>query len=120
MNKLILIAAALMTSPAFAASGPFLSLHNTNFIVLIAFVLFVVILLVAKVPAKLGAMLDGFRLWDLWLVLSCGLGAFVMRGAGCTWNDITDREFDGRVARTRSRPIRLRQGCRISCSIRAP
>lgn len=59
MNKLILIAAALMTSPAFAASGPFLSLHNTNFIVLIAFVLFVVILLVAKVPAKLGSMLDG-------------------------------------------------------------
>lgn len=53
----------------------------------------------------LGAMLDGFRLWDLWLVLSCGLGAFVMRGAGCTWNDITDREIDAQVARTRSRPI---------------
>ena len=28
-----------------------------------------------------------------------------MRGAGCTWNDITDREFDAAVARTRSRPI---------------
>ena len=28
-----------------------------------------------------------------------------MRGAGCTWNDITDRDFDGAVARTRSRPI---------------
>jgi 4-hydroxybenzoate polyprenyltransferase len=28
-----------------------------------------------------------------------------MRGAGCTWNDITDRHIDGRVARTRSRPI---------------
>ena len=28
-----------------------------------------------------------------------------MRGAGCTWNDITDREFDGQVERTRSRPI---------------
>ncbi len=28
-----------------------------------------------------------------------------MRGAGCTWNDITDRDFDSRVARTRSRPI---------------
>ena len=53
----------------------------------------------------LGAVLDGFRLWDLWLVLSCGLGAFVMRGAGCTWNDITDREFDAQVARTKSRPI---------------
>ncbi|MGH6777943.1 MAG: 4-hydroxybenzoate octaprenyltransferase [Bradyrhizobium sp.] len=33
------------------------------------------------------------------------LGAFVMRGAGCTWNDITDRDLDVRVERTRSRPI---------------
>jgi 4-hydroxybenzoate polyprenyltransferase len=33
------------------------------------------------------------------------VGAFVMRGAGCTWNDITDRHLDGRVERTRSRPI---------------
>ena len=53
----------------------------------------------------LAAMADGFRLWDLWIALSCGLGAFLMRGAGCTWNDITDRDFDGQVARTRSRPI---------------
>jgi len=33
------------------------------------------------------------------------IGAFVMRGAGCTWNDITDRKLDGQVERTRSRPI---------------
>ena len=33
------------------------------------------------------------------------LGAVVMRGAGCTWNDITDRDIDGRVARTADRPI---------------
>src|SRR5438270_2422160 len=33
------------------------------------------------------------------------VGAFVMRGAGCTWNDITDRDLDARVERTRSRPI---------------
>ncbi|MGE5158312.1 MAG: 4-hydroxybenzoate octaprenyltransferase [Gemmatimonas sp.] len=33
------------------------------------------------------------------------LGAFAMRGAGCTWNDITDRDLDARVERTRSRPI---------------
>ncbi len=33
------------------------------------------------------------------------IGAFVMRGAGCTWNDITDRNLDGKVERTRSRPI---------------
>jgi len=33
------------------------------------------------------------------------VGAFVMRGAGCTWNDITDRHLDALVERTRSRPI---------------
>src|SRR3984893_6517003 len=33
------------------------------------------------------------------------IGAFVMRGAGCTWNDITDRDLDALVERTRSRPI---------------
>jgi 4-hydroxybenzoate polyprenyltransferase len=33
------------------------------------------------------------------------LGSFAMRGAGCTWNDITDRDLDARVERTRSRPI---------------
>ena len=43
--------------------------------------------------------------WDLWVALACGIGAFLMRGAGCTWNDITDRDFDAAVARTRSRPI---------------
>jgi len=33
------------------------------------------------------------------------IGAIVMRGAGCTFNDIVDRNFDGKVERTRSRPI---------------
>jgi 4-hydroxybenzoate polyprenyltransferase len=33
------------------------------------------------------------------------IGAFVMRGCGCTWNDIVDRRIDAQVARTRSRPI---------------
>src|SRR3569832_1653073 len=33
------------------------------------------------------------------------VGAFAMRGAGCTWNDVTDRDLDARVERTRSRPI---------------
>src|ERR1700744_4050399 len=33
------------------------------------------------------------------------IGSFVMRGAGCTWNDITDRDLDAKVERTRSRPI---------------
>lgn len=39
-----------------------------------------------------------------WAVLFA-IGAFVMRGAGCTWNDISDRDFDAQVERTRSRPI---------------
>jgi len=33
------------------------------------------------------------------------IGALVMRGAGCAWNDITDRDYDGRVERTRGRPV---------------
>lgn len=48
---------------------------------------------------------DSPGLADLWIIAGCGVGAFLMRGAGCTWNDITDRDFDGAVARTRSRPI---------------
>lgn len=46
-----------------------------------------------------------FTLFDLWLIIGCAIGAFLMRGAGCTWNDITDRHIDNRVERTRSRPI---------------
>ena len=48
---------------------------------------------------------SNLRLWDLWLILACGLGALLMRGAGCTWNDITDRNYDALVSRTKSRPI---------------
>jgi 4-hydroxybenzoate polyprenyltransferase len=33
------------------------------------------------------------------------IGALAMRGAGCTYNDIVDRDYDGRVARTALRPI---------------
>jgi 4-hydroxybenzoate polyprenyltransferase len=39
------------------------------------------------------------------VILLFFIGAFVMRGAGCTWNDITDRNLDAKVERTRSRPI---------------
>ena len=53
----------------------------------------------------LAAASTGPRLWDLWIAASCAIGAFLMRGAGCTWNDITDRKIDAEVARTRSRPI---------------
>jgi 4-hydroxybenzoate polyprenyltransferase len=40
-----------------------------------------------------------------WIIALFFVGAFVMRGAGCTWNDITDRDLDALVERTRSRPI---------------
>ena len=53
----------------------------------------------------LAAMDGGFRRWDIWLAVSCAAGAFLMRGAGCTWNDISDRDIDAKVARTRSRPL---------------
>ncbi|MGP0091294.1 MAG: 4-hydroxybenzoate octaprenyltransferase [Xanthobacteraceae bacterium] len=42
---------------------------------------------------------------DPWHVLLFFVGAFAMRGAGCTWNDIVDRDLDEKVERTRSRPI---------------
>ena len=40
-----------------------------------------------------------------WLMLLFAIGAVAMRGAGCTVNDLTDREFDRQVARTRNRPL---------------
>ncbi len=40
--------------------------------------------------------------WYLGLFL---IGAFIMRGAGCTYNDIVDRDYDARVLRTAARPI---------------
>jgi 4-hydroxybenzoate polyprenyltransferase len=44
--------------------------------------------------------------WPDWRLMALfGIGAIVMRGAGCTLNDIIDRDFDSRVARTRTRPI---------------
>jgi 4-hydroxybenzoate polyprenyltransferase len=56
----------------------------------------------------LGAAADERRLlqWqDLSYLLLFGLGSVVMRGAGCTFNDIIDRKIDAQVARTRGRPI---------------
>ena len=42
---------------------------------------------------------------NVWHTVLFFIGAFAMRGAGCTWNDIVDRDLDSRVERTRSRPI---------------
>jgi 4-hydroxybenzoate polyprenyltransferase len=47
-----------------------------------------------------------FLAWrDFIYVVLFGLGAIVMRGAGCTFNDIIDRKYDAAVARTKGRPI---------------
>jgi 4-hydroxybenzoate polyprenyltransferase len=56
-------------------------------------------------PCVFGMALSGGLIahWDLalWLLL----GAIVMRGAGCVYNDIIDRDLDAQVARTASRPL---------------
>ena len=56
----------------------------------------------------LGAIADerNFTDWrDLYYVALFGLGAVIMRGAGCAFNDIMDRDYDAQVARTAGRPI---------------
>ncbi|MEL6207606.1 MAG: 4-hydroxybenzoate octaprenyltransferase [Pseudomonadota bacterium] len=56
--------------------------------------------------AVLGAANHGGWAWHhAWVIVGCAIGAWLMRGAGCTWNDLTDRDFDAAVARTRSRPL---------------
>jgi len=46
---------------------------------------------------------------SLWHIVLFFIGAFAMRGAGCTWNDLVDRDLDTKVERTRSRPIPSKQ-----------
>ena len=62
-------------------------------------------------PCWWGALLGALAvpetrgLTTLWIMIACGAGAFLMRGAGCTWNDISDRDIDPKVERTRNRPL---------------
>src|SRR5271165_2756696 len=58
-------------------------------------------------PCWWGLALAGSR--DLRLYLLFGLGAVLMRGAGCTLNDIADRDYDRQVARTATRPLAARE-----------
>jgi 4-hydroxybenzoate polyprenyltransferase len=60
------------------------------------------------------------------LVLLFGVGALLMRGAGCCWNDIADRDLDGRVERTAGRPlpageltVRQAVGCMVLLALAA-
>jgi F-type H+-transporting ATPase subunit b len=57
MKKLILLA-AMAATPAAAATGPFFSLANTNFVVLLGFLLFLAILVKFGVPGIITGMLD--------------------------------------------------------------
>ena len=74
----------------------------------------------ARIDRPIGAWLLLFPCWwsqalaelslgrnvpNPWYLVLFLIGAFVMRGAGCTWNDIVDRDYDGRVERTAKRPI---------------
>ena len=51
------------------------------------------------------AAIHAGQLVNIWHAVLFFIGAFAMRGAGCTWNDIVDRDLDAMVERTRSRPI---------------
>lgn len=53
----------------------------------------------------LASLADGQAFPNPWYLLLFAVGAFVMRAAGCAYNDIVDRDFDAQVARTKSRPI---------------
>ncbi len=55
--------------------------------------------------AALAAVAAQARLPSIVQLILFFIGAFAMRGAGCTWNDIVDRDLDAAVERTRSRPI---------------
>jgi 4-hydroxybenzoate polyprenyltransferase len=56
-------------------------------------------------PGWWGIALASQRWPDPVLLLLFAIGAVAMRGAGCTLNDIADRDYDGKVARTRLRPL---------------
>ncbi|MFX0545166.1 F0F1 ATP synthase subunit B [Roseovarius sp. S1116L3] len=58
MRTFATLIALITASPALAATGPFFSLSNTNFVVMISFILFVAFLIYLKVPGKIGEMLD--------------------------------------------------------------
>lgn len=58
MRMIATVIAAISASPALAATGSFFSLSNTNFVVTVAFLLFVGFLIYMKVPGKVGELLD--------------------------------------------------------------
>ncbi len=59
--------------------------------------------------------LGDWRLYGYWALFA--VGALIMRGAGCTINDLADRKFDGKVERTANRPIPSGQVSVLAASI---
>ncbi|RXF74071.1 4-hydroxybenzoate octaprenyltransferase [Hansschlegelia zhihuaiae] len=55
--------------------------------------------------SALAAVASGAALPNLWHLALFAVGSVAMRGAGCTYNDLVDRDIDAKVARTRSRPL---------------
>jgi 4-hydroxybenzoate polyprenyltransferase len=55
--------------------------------------------------SALAAVAAGAKAPNPWHLVLFAVGTVAMRGAGCTWNDIVDRDIDARVERTRSRPL---------------
>jgi 4-hydroxybenzoate polyprenyltransferase len=56
-------------------------------------------------PGAWAVALAGFDRHGLVLLLWLALGAWAMRGAGCVYNDLVDRDLDARIERTRLRPL---------------
>lgn len=64
------------------------------------------LLLPCWVSLTLGAIFTRQPFYVFWFeYIAFFIGAIVMRGAGCTYNDIVDRDFDAQVSRTKERPI---------------
>ena len=55
------------------------------------------------------ASIETSKGFPLYYILLFFLGAVVMRGAGCTWNDFLDKGFDVKVERTKDRPLASRK-----------
>lgn len=53
----------------------------------------------------LAVAVEGWRSEAWWLFAAFAVGAYTMRGAGCAFNDVVDRDFDRQVQRTRNRPV---------------
>jgi len=68
-------------------------------------------------PCAWGVALAGMGPDGVALILWFALGAWAMRGAGCVWNDVVDRDLDAKVERTRLRPLASKRASLAGASI---